>query len=48
MVPPPIKINIYKMLCVNNQYHDGEGKKEEAGKVNRLFFMKLTNFVRYS
>ena len=27
VVPPAIKINIYKMLCVKNQYHDQEGKR---------------------
>lgn len=39
VVPPPIKMNIYQMQCVNNPLRAQEGSKEGADKVDRLLFV---------
>lgn len=33
VVAPAIKINIYKMLCVNNRYRNQEGEKRKLARL---------------
>lgn len=37
VVDPSIKINIYKMLCVNNQYRNQEGEKRKLTRLRVAF-----------
>ena len=39
-MPPPLKMNTYKILHVNSEYLDQKGKKEAVSR-----FGRLTHFV---